>query len=500
MSTTLYRKYRPQTWDEIVDQNHVKITLQHEIEQGTLAHAYLFAGPRGLGKTTTARIFAKALNCGKKKKGSATPCTTCDVCVAIRDGHALDLIEIDAASNTGVDNVRENIIASSRVNPVQFPYKIFLIDEAHMLSLSAFNALLKTLEEPPPRVIFILATTEIHKIPDTILSRCQRFDFHTVPMNAMQERLRDLASREGVRVDQEVLERIAETAEGSMRDAESILGAVLALGEKHIRGETASLVLPRTDTNAARACLTAVVRSDVGAVLASIDDLDMSGGDPVHFLQTLVRLAQQLLRRLLVGNKTDTTLEPLIPEVTPKFMLHVLDILLVAEEGVRHSQLPLLHLEVAVLNAMDVSRVMSTPVALRGQPVTEKHPLQKKPDGEHMSATSPVVRATLDDMQARWQDLVVCVEQTHRALAVILRVGYPIAIEDGILSIGFPYDFHRERLEEPAMRAIVASALQTIFGDPIAFRVVKVREAAIPKKKEDALVAEILQTFGGEVV
>src|SRR3989338_7584274 len=174
MSIALYRKYRPQKFADLVDQNHIKITLENEIKQGRIAHAYLFTGPRGIGKTTTARLLAKAINWEQRTARQSEPCNECFACQNISEGSALDVIEIDAASHTGVDNVRENIIESVRFSPTRLKYKVFIIDEVHMLSISAFNALLKTLEEPPEHVVFVLATTEVHKVPETIMSRCQR--------------------------------------------------------------------------------------------------------------------------------------------------------------------------------------------------------------------------------------------------------------------------------------------------------------------------------------
>ncbi|MBI4262589.1 DNA polymerase III subunit gamma/tau [Candidatus Uhrbacteria bacterium] len=510
MSTTLYRKYRPQTWDEIVDQNHVKITLMHEIEDGRIAHAYLFSGPRGLGKTTTARIFAKALNCEQKKKGSAVPCTTCDVCVAIRDGRALDVIEIDAASNTGVDNVRENIIAATRVAATQLQYKVFLIDEAHMLSLSAFNALLKTLEEPPPNVLFILATTEIHKIPETILSRCQRFDFRQVPVVSMVERLRDLATREGVRVDTTVLERIAEVADGSMRDAESVLGQVLAIGEKQIGAETADLVLPHTDMKAALVCLDAMINEDIGTILQCVETVETSGIDPVQYMTTLVHATQVLLHHALARGSAlasrvqDTArLEAMSKKTNAHVLLHVLETLLQHEEMLRKSALPLLVLEATLLQAAQVSalpgRGAQNVRASSAELADESHAPAEDTSGiEKHGATGSIF--SIEDLAARWDDVVAHVEREHRALAVVLRVGYPVAIEGNCVSIGFAYDFHRERVETPAMHALVQHAIADVVGSAIELKVVRAINPVSHIQKEDPLVSQILKTFGGEVV
>ena len=189
---TIYRKYRPQKFSEVTGQEHIIKTIAGEIASGQIAHAYLFSGPRGTGKTTTARLLAKALNCEKRSEGNSEPCDNCLSCEEITGNRSIDVIEIDAASHTGVDNVRENIIDNAQFKPTKSKYKIFIIDEVHMLSTSAFNALLKTLEEPPAHVIFILATTELHKLPSTIISRCQRFNFHKIPTEQMRARLNAL--------------------------------------------------------------------------------------------------------------------------------------------------------------------------------------------------------------------------------------------------------------------------------------------------------------------
>ncbi len=243
---TLYRKYRPKTFEELTGQNHVRAVLEGELMGGRIAHAYLFSGPRGVGKTSVARIFARALNCTKRGKGKSEPCGTCEACAENLEGRSLDLVEIDAASHTGVDHVRENIIENARFAPVRWAYKVFIIDEVHMLSSSAFNALLKTLEEPPSHALFILATTEIHKVPETIISRCQRFDFKRVPLPEIVGRLKHIAAQEKVKVAPRTFEAIARASEGCPRDAETLLGQVLALDGKEITEEQATLVLPET--------------------------------------------------------------------------------------------------------------------------------------------------------------------------------------------------------------------------------------------------------------
>src|ERR671929_1877584 len=233
------RKWRPQTFDEVTGQEPITRTLRNAIEHERLHHAYLFSGARGVGKTTTARLLAKALNCHKSKSPTATPCalgdpTACASCIEIAEGRSIDVLEIDAASNTGVDNVRESIINTVGVRPARDRFKVFIIDEVHMLSTAAFNALLKTLEEPPSRVLFIMATTHPHKVPETILSRSQQFEFRTIPAAKIAERLRLIADAEKIEVTDEALREVARAGEGSMRDAQSAFDQVISFSEGSI--------------------------------------------------------------------------------------------------------------------------------------------------------------------------------------------------------------------------------------------------------------------------
>jgi DNA polymerase-3 subunit gamma/tau len=229
--TVLARRYRSGTFDEVVGQGHVAQTLKKAISSGRIAHAYLFCGTRGTGKTSTARILAKALNCHASKEPTPEPCGKCASCVAIARGDDIDVIEIDAASNTGVENVR-GLIENSQYRPVASRFKIYIIDEVHMLSKSAFNALLKTLEEPPSHVKFILATTEPEKVLPTILSRCQRYDFRNIPTREIAGHLSNVAKAEGIKADEDALFLVAKAGAGSMRDSLSLLDRLLSLGEK----------------------------------------------------------------------------------------------------------------------------------------------------------------------------------------------------------------------------------------------------------------------------
>src|SRR5689334_18540423 len=228
----LARKWRPQKFDDVVGQQAVTRTLRNALSSRRLAHAFVFAGPRGVGKTTTARILARALNCGKGP--TADPCGECDACIEIAEGRDIDVLEIDAATHTQVDNVREVIIAGLGIVPVRNRYKVFIIDEVHQLSASSFNALLKSIEEPPPHVVFMMATTELEKIPETVLSRSQVYEFRTISTKSIADQLRRIVDAEGIQVNDDSLQLIARDAEGSMRDAESKLDQVIAFTGKAI--------------------------------------------------------------------------------------------------------------------------------------------------------------------------------------------------------------------------------------------------------------------------
>jgi DNA polymerase III subunit gamma/tau len=302
------RKWRPQTFDEVTGQEPITRTLRNAIEHHRLHHAYLFSGARGVGKTTSARLLAKALNCHKSPEPTPTPCRSddpnaCPSCREITESRSIDVQEIDAASNTGVDNVREAIIASVGIAPARDRYKIFIIDEVHMLSGAAFNALLKTLEEPPPRVVFIMATTEKHKVPETILSRCQQFEFRTIATAKILDRLKLIAKAEQISIPDDALREIARTGEGSMRDAQSALDQVISFAGTTIKKEDVEMALGVAGADILTRVIDSIAANDPAAAITVVDDIVMRGHDLRNFCRDLLAHFRDLLVTKVSGNE-----------------------------------------------------------------------------------------------------------------------------------------------------------------------------------------------------
>jgi len=294
------RKWRPQTFEEVTGQEAITRTLRNAIEHDRLHHAYLFSGARGVGKTTTARLLAKALNCHKTSGPNPNPCSfnspdSCVSCTEIAESRSIDVLEFDAASHTKVEEIRDIILESINVNPARDRFKIFIIDEVHMLSTSSFNALLKTLEEPPPKVAFVMATTELHKVPDTILSRCQEFEFRTIPLGKIFDRLKEISKAEKVDVSDEALREIARSGEGSMRDAQSNFDQVISFSGQRIEVEDVTKALGMASSDSLTRVIEAIKKHDASDVLEVVDDLISRGHDLRNYCRDLLSLVRDLL-------------------------------------------------------------------------------------------------------------------------------------------------------------------------------------------------------------
>lgn len=350
------RKWRPQTFEEVVGQHHVTRTLQNAVLSGRVAHAYLFTGARGVGKTSVARILARSLNC--ESGPSTTPCNACSNCREITQGNAVDVLEIDGASNRGIDNIRE-LKETVRYRPAKSRYKIYIIDEVHMLTTEAFNALLKTLEEPPEHVVFIFATTEPHKIPATILSRCQRFDFRRIPAELLLKQLKEISGREDVRLSDDVLFAIAREADGSMRDAQSLLEQLLAFSGEGLSDEEILDVLGVVDRRSVHKVGSAILAGDVQTCLEVVGDLYRRGIDSRRFCQQLCDHFRNLLVAVLdvdgrapelrLPEEEDRFLREQAAKTTSESLYLYLQLLLKGEEDIRRSSTPRIALEMLLL-------------------------------------------------------------------------------------------------------------------------------------------------------
>ncbi|MBT4516816.1 MAG: DNA polymerase III subunit gamma/tau [Candidatus Komeilibacteria bacterium] len=498
MSEVIYRKYRPKVFKEIVGQKPIKITLENEISSGNLAHAYLFIGPRGTGKTSLARLFARSLNCTNRKDGESEPCNDCENCKLILAGRSMDIIEIDAASHTGVDNVRDNIIANSQIPPFNSDgYKVFIIDEVHMLSKSAFNALLKTLEEPPKKVIFILATTEVHKVPETIISRCQRFDLKKIPIKDIVKRMTEIVEWEKVQVSEKILSEIARRSEGCLRDAESLLGQVISISGGKVTDELASMVLPNSNWQAIDALTEALRVKNLATALNQINKLVEEGADLNIFISDFIDYIRQIMLYKIIGPSFvidfDDNLSDSIKKHAQDFVLEdiskllniVLDKLSIKETMI--DQLPLELACVEFLLAQEDTKDLATNIS---EEDTKKKINLKTED--------------IQKIQANWHKVVDNAKPLNHSLSAMLQTSHPLTIEQNLLIIGLEYDFHREQLDKPEVKNNLIATFNEILGKKItiSFEIdsnYKQNHQNFKGKSENG-IEEVLDTFGGEML
>ncbi len=501
---TLYRKYRPRNFEEVVGQNHIKLTLEHEIESGKLAHAYLFCGPRAVGKTTLARVLAKAINCLDRKEGEREPCDKCSSCDEIKAGRSLDIIEIDAASHTGVDNVRENIIAQARVTPTRLKYKVFIIDEAHMLSVSAFNALLKVLEEPPEYVMFILCTTEIHKVPTTIISRCQRFDFRRISVNDVVKKLSYIAKTEKINIDKSILEAIARQSEGHMRDAESLLGQIISVGGKEITRAEADLVIPRSDLGEIINLIGLLARKDAASALGLVNNLIDQGIDLKTFLNDLIEVLRKIMFAKIspalaerlgaeLGEGLEIKANEASKDLTPEQTVLFIEEFVRAGNELKESFAAQLPVELAVIRLCSAAADPRPPAAvnsLRASIARNPLPPAAKTDspagqsGKTDAAAPPANQSAppsasaaeknigKDGILAKWNEVLVKVKKYNHSLSFILRVCEPRRISDTRLCLAFKYKFHKDRVDDENIRSIIEKVLGEVYNAPFAIEAV----------------------------
>ena len=498
----LARKFRPQTFEEVVGQEHVVKTLRNAIHQGRVAHAFIFSGPRGVGKTTVARVLAKALNC--EKGPTETPCNECTNCREITEGIAMDVREIDGASNRGIDEIRE-LRENVKFSPLSSRYKIYIIDEVHMLTREAFNALLKTLEEPPAHVIFVFATTEIQKIPATILSRCQCFEFRRISLKQIKDSLRRISEKEGVQISEKGMTWVAEAGDGSLRDAQSILDQIISFAGFEIRDQDVEEILGLTDRRFLYRLSKAVFERNAGLCLKIIEEGYYAGLDMKYFYQMLIGHFRNLLLTKIVGKDHDlldlgdqdvASLTLQTGGVSQETIQRLLDMLMAEEENVRRSQNPRINLETILVRMAYLEPMIAIDKLLSRMEGLEKRltsggTVQVKPSSYELKETGAVpsqeqelfkvaqsgmvdeVHRGYDTAEGKimediWEDLKGFVKKQSPPLFSKIEPGVFLGYENRRLKIGFHKDYiFLDDITEKAQKERLTEISKAYFGDDV---------------------------------
>ncbi|MFY9493452.1 MAG: DNA polymerase III subunit gamma/tau [Minisyncoccia bacterium] len=486
----LYRKYRPQTFGEIVGQEHVVRTLQNSLAQNKISHAYLLAGPRGSGKTTIARILAKSVNCVARgglpelpAVSEVEPCNKCSNCLDFNSGRSLDLIEIDAASNRGIDeikNLRENV----RFGPASGRYKVYLIDEAHMLTKEAFNAFLKTLEEPPAHAIFILATTEAHRLPATIISRVQRFDFKRLSAAELTGRLNILCQKEKIATEPEVLRLIAHEADGSARDAEGLLGQVIATGENKITLSAAEEILGLFSHRKIKEFVGFLAAKDLTGGLQWLHKTMEAGYDANQFLKSLshylrkimmVSLSPDLALKIkseLAGDDYETIASQ-AQTLPARFTVSLISGFSEAKKNLDRYPLPQMAIEVALINLIGGKNdSVNQPGLAINRTEIQSSDIKK----EELQTTRYPLPASDKDILglvlAKWPEIINEVRPHNHSLSGFLMSMKPKEATSNILTLSTKYSFHKDRLSEAKNKKIIEDAVHKVSGVRLALNCV----------------------------
>jgi len=490
----LYRTWRPQVFNEVVGQEKTVTALRNAVEQGRHAHAYLFSGPRGTGKTSVAKIMAKALNCENLQKGE--PCNECSSCRDIIKGNFMDVVEIDAASNRGIDEIRD-LREKVRVLPAQGRIKVYIIDEVHMLTSEAFNALLKTLEEPPESVVFILATTEPHKIPDTIRSRCQSYHFRRLTEEEIVTRLREVVEQTGADAQDAALSLIARRANGGLRDALSIMDQVVAYKDKNITREDILDVLGLVDDVFLAKLVDAAIAGETGTLINLIDTALTQGREAQHLARETAYFLRDLLLYSTLGSQAGLMIagEACLPYLEKQKQLVNREQLVAAtrrlldtSDRLRYGEGNRFLLEVAFLELAE----------MLGQPAPEPKPQRREKPAARKKKSVEEGTDTSSKTDTHWQQILTAVKEKKITAHALLVQGRFLGIKENTVYVGFDkgYKFHKERLEEKANREIVLAALKEVLNRDMTVEFIFIDD----QQYNDIVVKQAIEFFGEEMV
>ena len=534
--TALYREWRPKTFNDVVGQEHITTTLKNQILNHRIAHAYLFCGTRGTGKTSTAKVFAKALNCLNLQDGE--PCNECEMCRKINEGLAIDVTELDAASNNGVDKIRD-IIDDVKYPPQEAKYKVYIMDEVHMLSAGAVNAFLKTLEEPPNNVIFILATTDPQKLPITILSRCQRFDFKRINNNEITARLRKIVDDQNVLADERSLNLIARVSDGAMRDSLSILDQAISMGNGNVDYNTVVSMLGLVTNEHLFNLTNAVIQRSVEKSIGIIEDVIYSGKDIYLFIKDLITHYRNLLMAKVTNNPEevlDMSEEniALIKEQSARLraeeIMRCIRILQEAENNAKLSKQARLYCELAVikmckieydtsnevmltrLNRLEESlRNGSIKVATASKEVTQisnskqvntmpNNKVVKEPYSNAGNVgENPDSKITINDVKKSWKDIIERFKaRREMIISSLIMIGKPVDCSNGLITVEFDSqnEFAKNRLSEAKNREVINDVFFEIFREKVKVNFVVQSDDNNGKSTEDIL----RETLGDELI
>jgi len=530
----LYREWRPKTFHDIIGQEHITRTLKNQIEQGRISHAYLLCGTHGTGKTTTAKVFARAVNC--LSPVDIEPCGKCEICLGIDNGNIMDIVEIDAASNNGVDNIRE-LKEDVKYLPSKCKYKVYIIDEVHMLSTGAFNALLKTLEEPPAHVIFILATTAFQKVPATIVSRCQRFDFKRIRMEDIVKRLRSVASEGSVNVEDRTLNLIARNSDGALRDALSIFDQCISLNGSDISYKDVVSILGVAGDEYLIKISEAIGMGNTSGCISLIDEAVMNGKDVYQFIKDLTahfrnlmvcKIGDNALNILNIPEEIFRELNAQAKKLSTESILRNINILSAADSDAKWSSQQRIILEMAVLRMCKKELCTDTDALLerisrleealsKGIAVAPAQNIKvqveetaKKSINREQIKKAERVQEKVDgssntlfqDISKKWKDILKSVSSSgHKRVYAFMLEGKLLNYSDGILTVGFEknYEFHKKGLENPESKKLAEEYISSACGSNIGLRCIMQDEIAADKQEED-IVEKARRIFGEDLV